>query len=137
MRKLPKYTLSALAGAAYAALPAALACLILRNLAALFGLIGSLIPLDEAALEYGAQILSNFKTSPIAAPWLFFLPAGALTGILAAWLPLHRGKKLLLILLGALLLLPLTLAALWLTSVNDILVGNLLQSVLPMLPHLL
>ena len=137
MKKLPKYLLSALAGAAYAALPVALAYLMLRNLAALFGLIGSLIPLDENTLAYGAQILANFKTSPITAPWLFFLPAGALTGILAACLPLRRGKKLLLILLGALLLLPLTLAALWLTSVNDILVGNLLQSVLPMLPHLL
>ncbi len=137
MKKLPKYALSALTGAAYAALPAALAYLTLRNLAALFGLIGSLIPLDKNTLAYGAQILANFKTSPIAAPWLFFLPAGALTGILAAWLPLRRGKKLLLILLGALLLLPLTLAALWLTSVNDIIVGNLLQSVLPMLPHLL
>ena len=137
MKKLPKYALAALIGAAYAALPAALAYLTLRNLAALFGLIGSLIPLDKNTLAYGAQILANFKTSPIAAPWLFFLPAGALTGILAAWLPLRRGKKLLLILLGALLLLPLTLAALWLTSVNDILVGNLLQAVLPMLPHLL
>ena len=137
MKKNLKYLLSALSGAAYAALPAGLAYLLLRNLAALFRLIGSLIPLDEGALQYGAQILAHFKSAPIAAPWLLFLIFGAAIGLLAAWLPLRRGKKPLLILLGALLLLPLACAALWMTSVNDILVGNLLQSVLPILPHIL
>ena len=137
MKKHLKYPFSALTGAAYAALPAALAYLMLRNLAALFGLIGSLISLDENTLSYGAQILAHFKTAPIAAPFLPFLTAGAVIGLFAAWLPLRRGKKLLLILLGLLLLLPLVCAALWLTSVNDIIVGNLLQSVLPIIPHIL
>ena len=137
MKKHLKYPLSALSGAAYAALPAGLAYLLLRNLSALFLLIGSLIPLDEGTLQYGTRILAHFKSAHIASPWLLFLAGGAVIGLLTAWLPIRRGKKLLLILLGALLLLPLVCAALWMTSVNDICVGNLLRSVLPIIPHIL
>lgn len=134
-----KYLLGAFIGSAYAALPVALSRVLVRNLAGIFGWVGSLISLQEETLTQGTQILAPLKTAVIVSPWLLFLLAGAVLGALAAWFFDRRPVKHIVIDLALclLLLLLLTLFALWLTSINDIFVGSLIRSVLPTLSHLL
>lgn len=136
MKKYLKYPAGALIGAAYAALPVLLSRLLIAHLAELFGWIGSLASLDESTLAYGAQILSQLKSASVISPWLPFLLTGAV--LEPVILRLTGGKNAALFLtLGLLLLLPFALLALWFTSVNDIRVGALIQSILPILSHIL
>ena len=134
-----KYLLGPFIGSACAALSVALSRVLVRNLAGIFGRVGSLVSLDKEILARGTQILSQLKTAVIVSPWLFFLLAGAVLGALAAWF-LDRRKARHIVLDLALclpLFLLLTLLSLWLTSINEIFVGSLIRSVLPTLSHLL
>ena len=139
MKKYMKYPLGMLIGAACAALPVALSRLLIRNLASIFGWIGAVASLDEETLSYGVQILSQLKSAVIDSPWLPFLMAGAVLGLLMAFIiGRKQGKHVVIRLtLDLLQLLLLTLLALWFTSINAISVGSLLQSILPTLAHLL
>ncbi|MBQ4579117.1 MAG: hypothetical protein IJA83_00510 [Clostridia bacterium] len=139
MKKYLRYMWGMLIGAACAALPVALSRLLIRNLAGIFGWIGSIASLDEEMLAYGMQILSQLKSAVIVSPWLPFLLAGAVLGLLIAWNTGHKPVKHIVIdlTLGLLLLLLLTMLALWFTSINAIGVGSLIQSILPTLFHLL
>ena len=60
-------------------------------------------------------------------------------GLLIAWITGHKPVKHIVIdlTLGLLLLLLLTLLALWFTSINAISVGSLIESILPTLAHLI
>lgn len=126
-------------GAACAALPVALSRILIRNLSGIFGWIGSIASLDEEILSYGVQILSQLKSAVIVSPWLPFLLAGAVLGLLTAWLTGRKPVRHIVIdlTLGLLLLLLPTLLALWFTSINAISVGSLIESILPTLAHLL
>lgn len=139
MKRYLKYPLGLFIGAACAALPVALSRLMIRNLAGIFHWMGSIASLDEETLAYGAQILSQLKSAVIASPWLPFLLAGAVLGLLMAWLTGRKPVKHIIIdlTLGLLLLLLLTLLALWFTSINAISVGALIESILPTLAYLL
>lgn len=139
MKKYMKYPLGAFIGAACAALPVAFSRLMIRNLAGIFRWIGSLASLDEETLSYGVQILSQLKAAVIDSPWLPFLLTGAVLGGAIAWMTGRKPVRHIVIdlTLGLLLLLLLSLLALWFTSVNDISVGSLIQSILPTLFHLL
>ena len=136
MEKWLKYPLGALLGLACAALPVALSRLLIRNLAGIFGWIGSIASMDEEILAYGEQILSQLNSAVIVSPWLPFLLTGAVLGLLVAWIT-GRKHVVIRLTLDLLQLLLLTLLALWFTSINAISVGSLLQTVLPMLAHLL
>lgn len=124
-------------GAAYTAFALLLSQVLIRCLADLFTFFGRAAGLDDSVLSYGYQILAPLRHADIRSPWLPVLITGAAAGLLfLGRIRSRRGR--ILCLTGMLLLLPLlTLGALWLTSVNDIIVGNLLQSVLPIIPHLL
>lgn len=139
MKKYLKYLRGSFIGAAYAALPVVLSRVLIRNLAGSFGWIGSIASLDEETLSYGMQILSQLKSAVIVSPWLPFLLAGAVLGGLIAWITDRKPVKHIVIdlVLGLLLILLLTLLALWFTSINAIGVGSLIQSILPTLFHLL
>lgn len=139
MKKYQRYMWDLFIGAACAALPVALSRLLIRNLAGSFGWIGSIASLDEETLSYGVQILAQLKSAVIVSPWLPFLLAGAVLGLLTAWLTGRKPVKHIVIdlTLGLLLLLLLTLLALWFTSINAISVGSLIESILPTLAHLL
>ena len=139
MKKYMKYPLGMLIGAACAALPVALSRLLIRNLASIFGWIGAVASLDEETLSYGVQILSQLKSAVIDSPWLPFLMAGAVLGLLMAFIiGRKQGKHVVIRLtLDLLQLLLLTLLALWFTSINAISVGSLMESILPTLAHLL
>ena len=139
MKKYLRYMWGLLIGAACAALPVALSRILIRNLAGIFGWIGSIASLDEETLSYGVQILAQLKSAVIVSPWLPFLLVGAVLGLLTAWLTGRKPVRHIVIdlTLGLLLLLLLTLLALWFTSINAISVGSLIESILPTLAHLL
>ena len=139
MKKYRRYMGGLFIGVACAALPVALSRILIRNLSGLFGWIGSIASLDEEMLFYGGQILSQLKSAVIVSPWLPFLMAGAVLGLLMAWIAGSKQVKHIIINLtvGSLLLLLLTLLALWFTSINAISVGSLIESILPTLAHLL
>ena len=139
MKKYLRYMGGLFMGAAVAALPVVLSRILIRNLSGIFGWIGSIASLDEEMLAYGVQILSQLKSAVIVSPWLPFLMAGAVLGLLMAWIAGRKQVKHIIINLtvGSLLLLLLTLLALWFTSINAISVGSLIQSILPTLAHLL
>lgn len=139
MKKYLKGPLGMLIGAACAAIPVVLSRLLIRNLAGIFSWIGSIASLDEETLSYGVQILTQLKSAVIASPWLSFLMAGAVLGLLIAWISGRKPVKHIVVdlTLGLLLLLLLTLLALWFTSINAISVGSLIESILPTLAHLL
>ena len=139
MKKYQRYMWDLFIGAACAALPVALSRILIRNLAGIFGWIGSIASLDEETLSYGVQILAQLKSAVIVSPWLPFLLAGAVLGLLTAWLTGRKPVRHIVIdlTLGFLLLLLLTLLALWFTFINAISVGSLIESILPTLAHLL
>ena len=133
-----KYLRGSFIGTAYAALIIVLSRLLIRNLAGVFGWAGSLASMDEETLSQGTQILSQLKPAVIISPWLYFLLSSAVFGALTVWAADRRPVRLFVIVLVlCLLLLPLTLLALWFTVINDIGVGPLLRSVLPTLFYLL
>lgn len=139
MKKYLRYPGGLLIGVACAALPVVFSRLLIRHLAGIFGWIGSIASLDEETLAYGGQILSQLKSAAIDSPWLPFLLAGAALGLLTAWLISRKPVNHIVInlTLGLLLLLLLTLAALWFTTINAINFGVLIQSILPTLFNLL
>lgn len=139
MKKYLKYMRGSLIGAACAALPVVFSRVLIRNLGGIFGWISSLASLDEETLSYGMQILSQLKSAVIASPWLPFLLGGAVLGGAIAWLTDRKPVRHVVIdlFLGLVLLLVLTLLAVWFTSINAICVGSLIQAILPTLFHLL
>ena len=139
MKKALNYLPSALCGAAYSALAVGLSRLLIRNLAPLFRFIGGLASLDEETLVYGHDILAQLQGAVIVSPWLPALLIGAAAGLLSAWLISRPGVTRIVInlTLYLILLIPLALIALWFTSVNAISVSALIQSILPILPHIL
>lgn len=134
-----KYLLGSFIGSVCSALPVVLSRILVRNLARIFGWVGSIMPLDKETLVRGIQILAQLKTAIIVSPWLLFLVAGAVLGALAVWFLDRRKARHIIIDLALCLLLLLLLIffALWLTSINGIFVGSLIHSVLPTLFHLL
>lgn len=134
-----KYLLGSFIGSVCSALPVVLSRILVRNLAGIFGWVGSLMSLQEETLARGTQILAQLKTAIIVSPWLLFLLAGAVLGALAVWFLNRMPVRHIIIDLALclLLLLLLTLLALWLTSINEIFVSSLIRSVLPTLFHLL
>ena len=139
MKKYLRYMWGLFIGAVCAALPVVLSRLLIRNLAGIFAWIGAIAFLDEETLSYGVQILAQLKSAVIVTPWLPFLLAGAVLGLLIAWITGHKPVKHIIIhlTLGLLLLLLLMLHALWFTSINAISVGSLIESILPTLAHLI
>ena len=139
MKKYGRYMWGLFIGAACAALPVTLSRILIRSLAVIFGWIGSIASLGEETVSYGVQILSQLKTAVIDSPWLPFLLAGAALGLLLAWITGRKPVRHIVIdvVLGVLLILLLTLLAVWFTSINDISISALILSILPTLGHLL
>ena len=139
MKKYGRYMWGLFIGAACAAVLVALSRILIRSLAVIFGWIGSIASLGEETVSYGVQILSQLKTAVIDSPWLPFLLAGAALGLLIAWITGRKPVRhiVIVVVLGVLLLLPLTLLAVWFTAINDISLSALILSILPTLGHLL
>jgi len=132
-----KYLFCTLCGTFYALLVLLLARFFVCGLAALTAAIGPMAGLDAESADYAVRVLSQLKSARLILPWPSFLLGGAGLGLLVSRGRFGRKKVLLCMLCALLFLLPLTLAALWFTQINDIQVGRLLLALFPMLPHLL
>lgn len=120
----------------YAALTLLFAQSLIHSTDSLFALIAPLLGLPERDLAYVLQILSQLRTASVALPWAAALMTGALCGIPCTMLA-RRKKRLVLLIPAILLFIPLTLAALLFTAVNDIRVISLLITLLPLAGSLL
>ena len=107
----------------YAACLLLAARLLLTCAGAIFGWVGALIDLPAATVSYGKDILRQLQDAAIVLPWPVFLPVFALLGW--GYTCLRRKRIWLAVVLGLLLFVPLTVAAVLLTEVNGILTGRL------------
>ena len=138
MKKYFRPILSILPGALYAALIALLSQLLIRFLAELFGLFSGTTGLNADTLDYITQILRQFRSASLVSPWLPFLLTGAILGApIVCLIHRRRGRIIAAAVLSVILLLPLTLLALWFTEVNGIKTCALVRTLLPLLPSLL
>lgn len=135
MQKMLRRAPAMLLGAAYGALAVCLSRLLIVRLGDLVSLIGGMTALDESVVGLAAYALSQLVHAQIVSPIVPAMLLGALAGLLLN--PPQRRRILSRVCLGALLLLPLTLLALWFTVVNDVQVGALVSVLLPMLSRLL
>lgn len=137
MKKHIRFLLSPLAGLLYAAAVILLSRLLIVFLAGPAGAVCRIAGLDADTLEYVRQILIQFRNARLVSPWLPALLTGAVCGLLTGWAARRRAGRILCVILWVILLLPLVLTAVWFTSVNDIMTGALIRTLLPLLPALL
>ena len=116
---MKKYVRRAVAGLIYGFLPVVLALGLIHSLEMLALAIGSAIGLEQSLTLQIAQALQQLQNAQIVMPWL----AGALLGIVASFLLMivkgRKGRRALIV-IGAILLLPLTLGAFCLAQINQV-----------------
>lgn len=107
-----------LIGMAYGMLPVLLAWLLIHSLGALAAAVCGAIGLEESLTLQISQALQQLQDAKLVMPW----PAGLLLGLVSSLLLVIKGRKgrIALIVVGAVLLLPLTLGAFCLAEINDV-----------------
>ena len=137
MSNTKKWIKSILWGLLWAAIPGAVAWLLLRYCSDLTLWIGGRFGLDEMTVGQVSEAMVQLKTAVIHLPWAVLLGAGVGWGCLRRAVMDSPGGRRLLTVLGVLLLLPGAVGVLWLTKINGIRLGALLESFLPMLKGVL
>lgn len=138
MNTLKKYLPAALWGILYAAAVVFLSRWLLSGLGDLVERFGEAAGLEQELTAHISLALGQLKDAQLHSPWLWGLLIGAVAGMLLRWLISSRITRIVIgIAAGLLMLAPLTLATVWFTQVNDISVGTLLQSLLPLVSALL
>lgn len=133
-----KYRVATLSGALYAGLLIFLSRWLLRSFSAIAGYICAALELEEALAQQIYLAFDQLRAAQIQSPWFIALILGALTGILLHKLIRNRTARIVIcIIFGILLLIPLTLTVAYYTKVNSILVGKLVQCLIPLLSALL
>ena len=123
-------------GVCYGFLPVLLAWLLIRNLWVIVALVCKLMGLEPALATQITQTAQQLQHADLVLPWLFgVLLAVVCTGVLLLAGKNKKSRKVLII-TGAVLLLPLTLVAFGLAVVNEIRVWNLISALLPLLKAL-
>ena len=119
MKKFIKQYGAIPAGLLYGMMPVVFAWLFIHSLGALAALVCGAVGLEEALTMQISQALQQLQQAKIVMPWL----AGLLLGLLSSVLLLvTKGRKgrVALIVVGVLLLLPLTLGAFCLARINSV-----------------
>ena len=137
MGEIRKWIKSILRGLMWSAIPGVAAWLLLRYCSDLTLWIGGRFGLDEQTVRQVADAMGQLKTAVIRLPWAVLLGAGLGWGCLWRAAIQSKAGRAVLTVLGILLLLPATVGVLWLTKINGIQLGALLESVLPMLKEVL
>lgn len=119
MKKRFSYAIAALVGLLYGLVTVLLSRLWIRCSGGVFWLIGTLSGLEDT--DHITQVLRQLKTASIASPWVAVLLAGAALGALFYLLISRcKRKKAIACWVGIPLLLPVSLALVLFTKVNDI-----------------
>lgn len=108
-----------LIGMAYGMLPVLLALVLIWNLGALASVVCAALGVQKGVALQVSQALQQLQEAKILMPWI----AGLLLGLLSSCLLLvvkNRKGIIALMIVGALLLLPLTLGAFCLAEINDV-----------------
>ena len=119
MKKLIRQYAAAPLGILYGMLPVLLAWLLIHSLGALAAAVCGAIGLEESLTLQISQALQQLQDAKLVMPW----PAGLLLGLVSSLLLLViKGRKgrIALIVVGVVLLLPLTLGMFCLTEVNSV-----------------
>ena len=137
MEKIKKYAAWGLSGAAYSTLAVLLSRLIIRSLGGIVIWTGRKQVLSDGLTEYIGQVLEQLQDAAIVSPWLAVILIGAVMGILSIRLCGRQKMQIAVsVCLWILLFIPLTLAVMWFTEVNDVQMGALLSSLLPLVSGL-
>lgn len=138
MNTLKKYGPAALWGLLYAAVVIWLSRWLITGLGNFVGWIGDSVGLEQELQTHIALALSQLKDAQLLSPWLIGLLIGVSTGALLRLLISNRTVRIgICIAAGLLMLIPLTMAAVWFTQINGIYMGRFLQNLLPLISALL
>ena len=137
MKEMGKWVKSILKGLVWAAVPAAAAWLLLRYCGQLTRWIGAYFEMNTQMVGQVADAMDQLKTAVITLPWVALLGAALCWGCLWRAAGYRKAGRATLTVLGILLLLPATVGVLWLTRINGIQLGAVLERFLPMLKEVL
>jgi len=126
-----------LRGLIWSAVPLAAGWLLLRFAGEMTQALGTLFDLEESLVSGIAGALYQLKTAQLLLPWWAAVGIGLGWGCLGRVAGDRRGWRIFLRVLECLLLLPLMIGYLWMTRINGIRLGALLESFLPMLAEVL
>lgn len=131
-----RYIKSCIAGVGYGMFPVLLSLLLLYNLDALAISVGRLAGLEQGLVLQISQALQQLQEGEVVVPWLFGVVLALLSvgGLLLT--REHRKLRVAFIVVGAVLLLPLTLGAFGLMQVNDVQVWRAIAAIAPLLKAL-
>ena len=124
-------------GLVWAAVPLLAGWLLLRYAGEVTEVMGKLFDLEEDVVSGIAGAVYQLKTAELLLPWWAAVSFGLGWGCLCRVAGERRGWQVFLRVLGILLLLPLMIGYLWMTRINGIRLGALLESFLPMLAEVL
>ena len=137
MKEMGKWVKSILKGLVWAAVPSVAAWLLLRYCGQLTRWIGANFEMNTQTVGQVADAMDQLKTAVITLPWVALLGAALCWGCLWRVAVCRKAGRVTLTVLGILLLLPATVGVLWLTRINGIQLGALLECFLPMLREVL
>lgn len=118
------------AGMAYGAFVCIMSYLLIQNLSSVFGLLAGVFGLDPKTESHIFAVLEQLRSSSVGSPWILTMLFGGTVGWLLSLITGRKTRIWLTAVLAALLLLPLILVAVWFSYINDVMVGNLIKSLL-------
>lgn len=137
MKKALSHFYRTLPFALYFLFTAALSGYIIKNLADIFRLLCPALPLDESTAAYVHDILYQLKTAVIRSNILLWAVFGAAFGLALSLMLKSRPKASLIAVIMITGFIPFTFVALWFTQINEIQLGLLIKTALPIIKNLL
>lgn len=125
-----RYIWMSAAGMAYGAFVCILSYLLIQNLSSVFGLLAGIFGFDPKTESHIFAVLAQLRSSSVGSPWILTMLFGGTVGWLLSLITGRKTRIWLTAVLAALLLLPLILVAVWFSYINDVMVGNLIKSLL-------
>ena len=131
MRFLKKVFVSVVPGAAFGAAAVVLAEWILRNLDQIVRWAGEIVKMENAQISMMAAVLGQLRGAELTLPWTEAILIGCAVNVLIALL-IARGKVRKVV-IDVLLMIPAVAAVLWFTKVNGIMLGDVIEQLIPLL----
>ena len=122
---------SVVPGAAFGAAAVALAEWILRNLDKIVQWVGEIIEMEAAEMAMISTILGTLRGAELTLPWKEAIIIGVIVNVLIALL--IASGKIRKFVINVLLMIPAVAAVLWFTKVNGIMLGDVIEQLIPLL----
>ena len=131
MRFLKKVLASVVPGAAFGAAAVALAEWILRNLDQIVQWVGEIVQLEETQIVILSAVLGQLRGAELTLPWTEAILIGCAVNVLIALL--IASGKIRKVVINVILMIPAVAAVLWFTKVNGIMLGDVIEKLIPLL----